>query len=88
MFHNNPYISILKLKGSVVDVSVVAITCAVLGAWDYRAAIAIISGIMIHSGCDIINDIYDIEIDKICKPDGAIASGRISMGIFIAIIII
>ncbi|MGP8320082.1 MAG: UbiA family prenyltransferase [Methanosarcinaceae archaeon] len=80
MFHNNPYISILKLKGSVVDVSVVAITCAVLGAWDYRAAIAIISGIMIHSGCDIINDIYDIEIDKICKPDGAIASGRISMG--------
>lgn len=81
MFHNNPYISILKLKGSVVDVSVVAITCAVLGVWDYRAAIAIISGIMIHSGCDIINDIYDIGIDKICKPDGAIASGRISMGI-------
>lgn len=34
---------------------------------------------MIHSGCDIINDIYDIEIDKICKPDGAIASGQISL---------
>ncbi len=46
---------------------------------DYRAAIAILAGIMIHSGCDIINDIYDIEIDGICKPNGAIASGRISM---------
>ncbi|MBU4373195.1 MAG: UbiA family prenyltransferase [Euryarchaeota archaeon] len=34
---------------------------------------------MIHSGCDIINDIYDIEIDKICKPNGAIASGQISL---------
>jgi geranylgeranylglycerol-phosphate geranylgeranyltransferase len=50
-----------------------------LGVWDYRAAIAILAGIMIHSGCDIINDIYDIEIDRICKPNGAIASGRISV---------
>jgi len=55
----------------------VAVTCAVLGVWDYRAAIAILAGIMIHSGCDIINDIYDIEIDRICKPNGAIASGKI-----------
>jgi len=79
MFRNNPYISILKLKGSIVDMSVVAVTCAILGIWDYRAAVAIISGIMCHSGCDIINDIYDVEIDKICKPNGAISSGRISM---------
>lgn len=56
-----------------------AVTCAVLGVWDYRAAIAILTGIMIHSGCDIINDIYDIEIDRISKPNGAIASGRISV---------
>lgn len=34
---------------------------------------------MIHSGCDIINDIYDIRIDKICKPNGAIASDQISL---------
>jgi 4-hydroxybenzoate polyprenyltransferase len=33
---------------------------------------------MIHSGCDIINDIYDIEIDRICKPNGSIASGKIT----------
>jgi len=51
---NNPYVVILKLKGSIVDVSVIAINCAVLGMWDYRAVIAIIAGIMIHSGCDII----------------------------------
>ncbi|MDW7727787.1 MAG: UbiA family prenyltransferase [Candidatus Methanoperedens sp.] len=76
---NNPYVKILKLKGSIVDISVIAVTCAVLGIWDYRAIIAILSGIMIHSGCDIINDIYDVEIDKICKPNGAIASGQISV---------
>lgn len=79
MVLKNPYISILKLKGSIVDISVVAVTCAVLGVWDYRAAIAFLAGIMVHSGCDIINDIYDIEIDKICKPNGAIASGQISV---------
>lgn len=78
MILKNPYISILKLKSSVVDLSVVAVTCAVLGTWDYRAAIGIIAGILIHGACDIINDIYDVEIDKICKPKGAIASGQIS----------
>ncbi|MCZ7355783.1 MAG: hypothetical protein O8C65_02520 [Candidatus Methanoperedens sp.] len=50
IFKNNPYISILKLKGSIVDISVVAVTCAFLGVWDYRAAFAILAGIMIHSG--------------------------------------
>lgn len=50
-----------------------------MGAWDYRAAIVILEGILVHSGCDIINDIYDIEIDKICKPNGAISSGQISI---------
>jgi 4-hydroxybenzoate polyprenyltransferase len=79
IFHNNPYISILKLEGSIVDISVVAVSCAILGMWDYRAAIVILAGIMIHSGCDIINDIYDIEIDKICKPNGAIASGQMTV---------
>jgi 4-hydroxybenzoate polyprenyltransferase len=78
MILKNPYISILKLKSSVVDLSVVAVTCAVLGTWDYRAAIGIIAGILIHGACDIINDIYDVEIDKICKPNGSIASGQIS----------
>ena len=78
-FHNNPYISILKLEGSIVDISVVAVSCAILGMWDYRAAIVILAGIMIHSGCDIINDIYDLEIDKICKPNGAIASAQMTV---------
>ena len=68
MILKNPYISILKLKSSIVDLSVVAVTCAVLGTWDYRVAIGIIAGILIHGACDIINDIYDVEIDKICKP--------------------
>ncbi|WP_406655848.1 UbiA family prenyltransferase [Methanolobus sp. ZRKC2] len=79
MIQKNPYISILKLKGSIVDVSVVAINCVVLGMWDYRAFLIILAGTMIHSGCDIINDIFDVDIDKICKPEGAISSGNISV---------
>jgi 4-hydroxybenzoate polyprenyltransferase len=79
IFYDSPYISILKLKGSIVDLSVAAATCAILGVGDYRVIIAVAASMMIHSGCDIINDIYDLEIDKICKPDGAIASGRIPL---------
>jgi 4-hydroxybenzoate polyprenyltransferase len=71
--------SILKLKGSIVDILVVTLNCAILGMWDYRALLVILAGTMIHSGCDIINDIFDCEIDKICKPTGAIASGKISI---------
>lgn len=78
-FVSNPYISILKLKGSVVDISAVAVTCAVVGTWDYRAAIVVFCSILVHSGCDVINDIYDRDIDRICKPDGAIASGAITL---------
>ncbi|NPE29191.1 UbiA family prenyltransferase [Methanococcoides sp. SA1] len=47
--------------------------------WDYRALLVVLTGIMIHSGCDIINDIFDYEIDIICKPNGAIASGKFSI---------
>lgn len=79
MIQKNPYIEILKLKGSLVDIAVVAINCAILEIWDYRAFLVILAGIMIHSGCDIINDIFDREIDKICKAEGAIASGRTSI---------
>jgi 4-hydroxybenzoate polyprenyltransferase len=79
MIFDNPYISILKLKGSVVDLSVAAATCAVLGVWDYRVILVAVASVMIHSGCDILNDIYDRELDKICKPDGAIASGRMPL---------
>jgi len=74
-----PYLTVLKLKGSIVDLSVIATTCAILGVWDYRVIIAALAGVMIHSGCDILNDIYDIGIDKICKPKGAIVTGIIPL---------
>jgi 4-hydroxybenzoate polyprenyltransferase len=79
VFFESPYVSILKLKGSIVDLSVAAATCSILGAWDYRVIIVAAASVMIHSGCDVLNDIYDLEIDKICKPDGAVASGQIPL---------
>ena len=56
-----------------------ASTCAILGMWDYRMVIAAFACILIHSGCDIINDIYDIDIDKISKPNGSIVTGAIPL---------
>lgn len=79
MIENNPYVSIIKPKGSLVDVSIVAINCAILGIWDFKAFFVILATIMIHGCCNIMNDIFDFDIDKICKPDGAIRSGRLSM---------
>ncbi|WP_081477336.1 UbiA family prenyltransferase [Methanocella arvoryzae] len=52
-----------------------------MGTWDYRVAIATLAGVMIHGACDIMNDIYDVEIDKICKPKGMIVSGQIPVKI-------
>jgi geranylgeranylglycerol-phosphate geranylgeranyltransferase len=74
-----PFIEILKLKSSVLDVSTVLVTSAFLGNIDGRILLALFSGILIHSGGDVINDIYDREIDKICKPKAPIPSGRMSV---------
>ena len=74
-----PFIEILKLKGSIVDVSVILATSAFLAEVDARITAVLISGILIHSGSDIYNDIYDREIDRICKPNAPIASGRMSL---------
>lgn len=56
-----------------------ASTCAILGIWDYRIIIAAFACILVHSGCDIINDIYDVDIDKISKPNGSIVTGAIPL---------
>jgi len=75
-----PYIEILKLKASVIDVSVMLATCSVAGEIDVRILPAVLSGVLMHSSGDIINDIYDREIDRICKPLAVIPSGRMGVG--------
>ena len=74
-----PFIEILKLKGSTVDLAVILTTCSILGQIDFRAGLLLLWGTMLHSGGDVINDIYDRHIDKICKPNSPIASGRMSV---------
>ncbi|ODS41017.1 ubiquinone biosynthesis protein UbiA [Candidatus Altiarchaeales archaeon WOR_SM1_SCG] len=46
---------------------------------DFRAGLLLLWSITVHSGGDVINDIYDLHIDKICKPNSPIASGRMSV---------
>jgi len=74
-----PFIEILKLKSSTVDFAVILTTCSMLNQIDFRAGLLLLSGVMIHGGGDIINDIYDRNIDKICKPNSPIVSGRMSV---------
>jgi hypothetical protein len=74
-----PFLEILKLKASPIDVFVILATCSTIGSIDFKILPAILSGVLIHSGGDILNDIYDREIDKICKPDAVIPSGRMSV---------
>ncbi len=74
-----PFLEILKLKASPIDVFVVLASCSIVGKLDWRVLPAIACGILMHSSGDIINDIYDREIDKICKPKAVIPSGRMSV---------
>ena len=74
-----PFIEILKLKGSTIDLSIILIVCSMLNHIDFRAGLLLLWGMMLHSGGDIINDIYDRHIDKICKPNSPIVSGRMSV---------
>ncbi|WP_321417566.1 UbiA family prenyltransferase [uncultured Methanomethylovorans sp.] len=73
------YISIIKPKGCLTDVSVVAINCAILGILDYNFFLITFAGLLIHGCCNIMNDIFDFNIDEICKPNSAIRSGKLSM---------
>ncbi len=74
-----PFVEILKLKSGTVDISIILATSGMVGVIDARAAWSLIAGMLAHSGCDIINDIYDREIDRICKPKAPIPSGRMSL---------
>lgn len=74
-----PFIEILKLRGGTIDVAIILSTCSILLQIDFRAILLLLSGVMVHSGGDVVNDIYDRHIDKICKPNSPIASGRMSV---------
>jgi geranylgeranylglycerol-phosphate geranylgeranyltransferase len=74
-----PFLEILKLKGSTIDISIVLAVSAFVGEIDSKVLWIMLAGIFVHSGCDVINDIYDREIDKICKPKAPIPSGRMSV---------
>jgi len=74
-----PFIEILKLKSSTFDLATIIITCSILAKIDFRAGLLLLWGMMVHCGGDVINDIYDRDIDRICKPNSPIASGRMSV---------
>jgi|GEM_PF-1571073 len=75
-----PFIEILKLKSSTVNIAIIITTCSIIGQIDFRACLLLSWIVGVHSGGDVINDIYDRHIDKICKPNSPIASGRMSVG--------
>lgn len=78
-FRIRPYLEILKLRGSLVDLSIVLAVCGAVGEIDVRALGAFLCSVLVHSACDIINDIYDIDIDRIAKPSSPLVTGEISV---------
>jgi len=74
-----PFLEILKLKGSAIDISIVLAVSVFAGGIDGKVLWIILAGILVHSGCDVINDIYDREIDRLCKPKAPIPSGKMSV---------
>ena len=47
--------------------------------WTFRLTLAMIIAGFITAGANIINDIYDIEIDRINKPERPLPSGQITL---------
>ena len=77
-----PWITILRPLNLLQATLAVVLTTAFLGELDQIRSLMflILSVITINAGGNIINDIYDLEIDRINRPDRPLPSGTMSVG--------
>ncbi|MGE5313259.1 MAG: geranylgeranylglycerol-phosphate geranylgeranyltransferase [Acidobacteriota bacterium] len=79
----NPYLRLIRPSNFVITLCSIALACVLAGGtaaqWMLIAA-ASLSGALIGAGGMVINDLFDIAIDRINKPDRPLASGVISPG--------
>ncbi len=76
-----PWITILRPLNLLQATLAVILTTAFLGEMDqvFSLILLILSVTTINAGGNIINDIYDIEIDSINRPDRPLPSGTMSI---------
>ena len=43
-----------------------------------RLLLAMLSATLVGAGSMVVNDLYDVEIDRVNRPDRPLASGRVS----------
>jgi geranylgeranylglycerol-phosphate geranylgeranyltransferase len=76
----NAYVRLLRPSNFVIALLSIVIACALAGGttvqWEAIAA-ASLSGALIGAGGMVINDLFDVAIDRINKPDRPLASGSI-----------
>lgn len=76
-------IRILKLKSSLVDLSVFVAVASILHmkgtALDDRMLIALVSAVLIHSSMDVYNDIADLPIDVHVKKSSPLVTGELTV---------
>ncbi|MCF7827145.1 MAG: geranylgeranylglycerol-phosphate geranylgeranyltransferase, partial [Candidatus Marinimicrobia bacterium] len=76
-----PWITILRPLNLLQATLAVVLTTAFLGELEQTniLILLILSVITINAGGNIINDIYDLEIDRINRPDRPLPSGAMSV---------
>ncbi len=77
-----PWIIILRPLNLLQAMLAVVLTTAFLGEMDQMQILImlILSVVTINAGGNIINDIYDLEIDRINRPDRPLPSGALTVG--------
>ena len=77
----HPYLTILRPLNLLQATLAVVLTTAFLGQMNQieTLLLLILSVIAINGGGNIINDIYDLEIDRINRPDRPLPSGKMTV---------
>ena len=75
------FISIIRPLNCIITFSTIVVACLICAdSIDLPLFIlAGLSGALVNAGGNIINDYFDIEIDKINRPDRPLPSGKISL---------
>ncbi|MDE3058316.1 MAG: geranylgeranylglycerol-phosphate geranylgeranyltransferase [Bacteroidota bacterium] len=81
MIHTRPYIALIRPSNFIITLASVIVSCILAGAT--RAAVAAVlaaslAASLIAAGGMVINDYFDVEIDRINKPKRPLPSGAVS----------
>ncbi|MBI2583273.1 MAG: UbiA family prenyltransferase, partial [Candidatus Aenigmarchaeota archaeon] len=76
----NPYIEITRPNVCALTVLGIIIGALVVGILGFYAELvyAVLAGLLLCAGGNVINDFFDAEIDRVNRPERPIPSGHIT----------